>query len=386
MKKNNSKTRQKKTKKDILQFIGIIAILLFFLIPTHAKNEKTVKPYKSMSIIHGLRSEFKLTFCNEAVPLSNQEVKERFEKEMLLMQWDKPQVFLWLKRSTRYFPIIEKELLKRGLPDDLKYIVVVESAFRPHIGSSKGAVGFWQLMPETARNNGLTVSKRIDERRDIVSSTRGALDYLEKLHKDFQNWTLAAAAYNMGEEGLMAEVIEQEVHSFYNLYLSLETQRYILRIIAAKTIIENQSKYGFHMNSNDYYPPFVFEKVKITSRQEIPMGIIAKAANTTFKQIKDLNPHIRGYYIMKGIKEIRVPKGSSDGFHERFKTLVSNHKKSKKDRIYTIKKGDNLSTIAKDFNVPLQVILIWNRMSMKKNIYPGEKIVIYSGREKTKKR
>ena len=175
--------------------------------------------------------------CGEKVPLDRSEVTERFEKEMLLALGDRPQVFLWLKRTSRYFPTIERELAEKGLPDDLKYLAIAESALRVHSGSPKGALGVWQLIPQTARNYGLSVNDQIDERRNFHLSTPAALAYLKDLYNQFGSWSLSLAAYNMGEEGLKAELLEQGIVDYYRLYLPLETQRFLFRILVIKLIV-----------------------------------------------------------------------------------------------------------------------------------------------------
>ncbi|MBW2174132.1 MAG: lytic transglycosylase domain-containing protein, partial [Deltaproteobacteria bacterium] len=141
-----------------------------------------------------------MEFCGEQVPLEIQEVRERLEKEVLLSAWNRPQVILWLKRVPRYFPHIEEMLEESKMPDDLKYLPVVESAFLPHARSNKKAVGFWQFMSATGRKYGLVVNRQVDERRNFFASTRAALKYLKELHSIFGSWTLAVAAYNMGED------------------------------------------------------------------------------------------------------------------------------------------------------------------------------------------
>lgn len=322
-----------------------------------------------------LPAQFKL--CGESVPVQFQEVRERFEKEMLLTLWDKPQVLLWLKRASRYLPFIARELNAQKMPDDLKYLAVAESALRPHAGSSKGAVGFWQLMPETARKYGLTVNEHIDERRNLYLSTPAAMRYLKFLHDKFSSWTMALAAYNMGESGLTAEILEQETKDYYQIYLPLETQRFIFRIIAIKLILADPDKYGFSLAQEELYGPLVYDTVSLDCFQEVPIRLVAGAADTYFKVIKDLNPHIRGHYIQPGRYQINLPQGSAADFRNRFDHLVSQHNQLRQKRIYVVRNGDSLSTIADKFEVPLQAILIWNRLNLNSPIHPGDRLVIY---------
>jgi len=316
-------------------------------------------------------------FCDEPVPMKNREVRERFEKELLLTLWDRPQVILWLKRSRRYLPVIEKALRENDLPEDLKFVAIAESALRPHAGSRRGAVGFWQFMAATGRKYGLEINARIDERRNITASTRAVVRYFKELHREFGSWTLAAAAFNMGEEGLLAEILEQGTRDYYQLYLPLETQRFIFRLVSIKLIFENPEKYGFKLHEKDYYPRLPFDQVKITCFQETPIRIVAKAAGTHFKVIKDLNPEIRGHYLAAGSHTLSVPKGSAAAFNGRFEAYVKKFQAAQKERIYVVREGDNLSAIAERFDIPLQALLIWNRLDLKRPIQPGDRLIIY---------
>ena len=329
------------------------------------------------SLMSSLNVETPLEFCYEHVPLKEQEIRERFEKELLLTLWDRPQVILWLKRSTRYLPHIEKALKESGMPDDLKYVAIAESALRPHAGSSKGAVGFWQFLRGTGVKHGLIIDEYLDERRSLFASTRAAIEYFMELKTQFKSWTLAAAAYNMGEEGLTAEILEQDTEDFYDLYLPLETQRYIFRILSVKLIFSDPERYGFVLTEKDFYPPLTFDRVHIECSEVTPLRVIAEAAKTHFKEIKDLNPEIRGHYLPKGRHEILVPEGTSKGFQARYKTKLEEYSTARKERIYVVKSGDNLSLIADRFGVPLSALLIWNRIDVKDPIHPGDRLMIY---------
>ena len=331
-------------------------------------------------LISSLRNAVPRDFCGESVPWKNQEVRERFEKEFLLSLGNSPQVILWLKRSKRYFPYIEKMLKRNSLPDDLKYVAVAESALRPHAGSKKGAMGFWQFMRSTGRGYGLTIDRNKDERRNLFRSTDAAVKYFKDLHDEFDSWTLAAAAYNMGERGMMAEILEQRTEDYYKLYLPLETQRFLFRILSIKMILSNPGKFGFDLQKKDYYTPFVFDKVAVKATGEIPLSIIAQAAKCHFKEIKDLNPEIRGHYLNAGTHEIHVPKGSEDGFQKRLALLLKSLASDRNERIYVVKKGDSLSSIAARFNVPLAALIIWNRIDVRTPIHPGQRLTVSPGK------
>jgi membrane-bound lytic murein transglycosylase D len=319
-----------------------------------------------------------LDFCGESVALDIQDVRERLEKEMLLILWDRPQIALWLKRSGRFLPIIEKMLEAQNMPSDLKYIAIIESALRPHAGSKKGAIGFWQFIEATGRKHGLTINSEKDERRNIFRSTEAAISYFKQLYEIFGSWTLAAAGYNMGEQGLQSEILAQRTDNYYHLYLPLETQRYVLRAICAKIICSAPDAYGFHFTTADIYPPLQFDRIRLECFQETPISIVAQAANTYFKMIKDLNPEIRGHFLAAGSHWILVPVGAADGMQARFKALADQWLAESRERVYVVQEGDNLSAIAESFDVPLPALIIWNRLENKKHIHPGDRLVIYS--------
>ncbi len=354
----------------------LLVFILFFSWPNAHGEEPEGGNYPSM--VSSLRVVSAVEFCNERVPIDNRENRERFEKEMLLTLWNRPQVVLWLKRSHRYLPSIEEMLKKARMPDDLKYVAIIESALRPHAGSRKGAIGFWQFTTDTGRKYGLIINARVDERRNLTASTRAAIRYLKDLHNKFGSWTLAVAAFNMGEEGLMAEILEQGINDYYQLYLPLETQRFLFRIISAKLIFSHPRQYGFKLTEKDYYPPLSFDTVKITCFHETPIRIVAQAAHTHFKVIKDFNPEIRGHYFAPGSHTVLIPKGSSTGFQERYTRYVNKFLAARKEEVYIVREGDNLSSIAQRFDVPLQALMIWNKLDLRRPIHPGDQLVIYS--------
>ena len=339
---------------------------------------ETLEPSDYPSLISSLRMRDTLDFCGEKVPLDIPEVRERLEKELLLTLADRPQVILWLKRAHRYLPFIEASLAAGDMPDDLKYVAIVESALRPHVGSPAGAIGFWQFMSETGRRYGLAVDETLDERRNIFKSTRAALDYFTELYGRFSSWTLAAAAYNMGEDGLQSEVLLQQTTEYYRLYLPLETQRYVFRIIAAKLIMTAPERYGFRLSLKDLYPPLEFDRIDLVCRQRTPIRLVAQAAGTYFKVIKDLNPDVRGYYFTEGTHRILIPAGAALDFQPRFEKALKDWLEDPNRRIYTVKAGDNLSVIAAYFKVPLPAVLIWNDLDVRDRIHPDDTLILYS--------
>lgn len=300
-------------------FLPVI-IISFFAVDVHAQTEW--HPSAAQSLIKALKISKPLSFCNEPVPIDDADVKERLERELLVSLDSNADVILWLKRSSRYFPYLEKYLKDNSLPDDLKYIVIAESSLKPLATSSKGAVGFWQFIEKTGMKYGLKINSDFDERRNFYIATEAATAYLKNLYSLFGSWTLAAAAFNMGEEGLKKEISLQKVNNYYQLYLNQETQRYVFRILAAKIILSNPEKYGFYLTADDLYKPVLSDRVQITTDKPVPLYIIAQAANTYFKVIKDLNPQIKNYYLPAGSYNIQIPKGTASGFSERYEAIL----------------------------------------------------------------
>ena len=361
----------------LLPYALTFGILLMSGIVLASEIEPSAAEESVPPLVSSIRIQPPLDFCGEKVPLDNQEVRERLEKELLLTLADRPQVLLWLKRSPRYLPFIEKELAANGMPDDLKYVAFAESALRPHAGSPAGAIGFWQFIKPTGQRYGLTINADFDERRSIYKSTQAAIDYFKDLYSEFNSWNLAAAAYNMGEEGLRSEILLQEVNDYYRLYLPLETQRYLFRIISAKLVLKNPVKFGFYLTDKDLYLPFEFDKISVSFNRRTPIRIIAHAAETDFKRIKDLNPDIRGHYMIPGKHTILVPKGSGKGFNKRLAKALTHWREKPNDHVYIVKSGDNLSNIAEKFEVPLPALLTWNNLNPRQHIHPGDRLIIY---------
>lgn len=360
-------------------FFFVFAII-FCAIIVEAQTgwQKSFGQSSGQELIKALKINEPLSFCNEPVPLNEGDVRERLERELLVALSNGDDVILWLKRSHRYFPHIEKVLKNNALPDDLKYMVIVESHLKPFATSNKGAVGFWQFIESTGARYGMKANKDVDERRNFFTSTNAAVAYLNDLYAIFGSWTLAAAAYNMGEDGLKTEMLMQKVNNYYKLYLNQETQRYVFRILAAKMILSNPGKYGFYLTEGELYAPLQFDQVEITVNKSVPLYVVAQAANTYFKIIKDLNPHINGYSLPSGTHNILIPRGAASGFPERYAHLLNQWHEEKDKVVYTVAKGDSLASIAKRFNVAVKAIMRWNNLASVKDVSPGDKLYIFT--------
>jgi hypothetical protein len=355
-----------------------ISILILLLSAATSWTQTAVSPpgLDFSALIHAARIKGPIDFCGEPVPLDDPDVRERMEREMLSVLADPHQVILWIKRSRQYLEPIEQDLKKHRLPDDLQYVAIAESALRPHAGSNKGAMGFWQFIEATGKRYGLRVDSEKDDRRNLSSSTDAAIAYLRELKEMFGSWTLAVAAYNMGENGLRNDIKQQGIRDYYRLYLPMETQRYVFRILVAKLILKNPERYGFRLEPEDIYPPIAAERTTFELSREVPLLTIAQAAETIVKVIKDLNPEIRGFRLMPGRHSLLVPKGSARLFHQRLSDRISQMPKNQGETTYTVKEGDTLTDIAERFQVSVFDLTTWNRLDAKKPIRPGQRLTI----------
>lgn len=333
--------------------------------------------YSDTQISDFLRNINEVSFCGKKVPLDRFDVRERLEKEILLCMWDKAQVFLWLKRSKRYFPVIDSLLEKNQVHNDLRYIAVIESALRANAKSSKRAVGFWQFIPSTGIDYGLKVNKFTDERRDINKSTMAAINYLKDLYERFGSWELSLAAYNMGESRLKKFMEKQNAKRYYDLWLPQETMRYFFRIIAAKLIFENYVELGFDLRENEFYPELKYSKVNLKVLGTIPLKILSSSMGISFYEFKVFNPHFLSFNLRKGNYLVYLPKEIDVSlFRKRFSYNEKKWLKDNKVFFYTVKRGDSLMRISRLFNVKVKDILRWNNLDYKDLIYPGQKLKI----------
>lgn len=228
---------------------------------------------------------------NEKVPLEIWDVRERFDKEVLINTYTQGSSLYILKLYTRWIPMIEEELKANGVPDDFKYLCVAESALQNLI-SKAGATGFWQFMKTAAPGYGLEVNTEVDERYNVHKSTIAACKYLKTAYERFGSWTAAAASYNCGMGGYSSASTKQGTYDYYRLLLPEETMRYIFRIMALKYILENPERSGFILDANDRYYPLQLTKLSVN----YPVHDLIKFATeqgTDYKTLKLLNPWLR---------------------------------------------------------------------------------------------
>ncbi len=232
-----------------------------------------------------------LSFAGERVPLDDPEVRERLERELIVACYRHSTTLLILKRVARWRGQFEPILAQQGVPTDFFYLAVIESELEPYADSGK-AHGFWQFTDPVAKALNLEVSRYVDQRRDPILSTQAACKHLKENYNEFSNWTLAAAAYNLGKPTLRRVKNYQNVDSYYDLYLTSETARYIPRLLAMKLIIENPEKYGFYLQPKDLYPPLKSKAVAVSSTID-NIATFARNNNINYKVLKMYNPWIK---------------------------------------------------------------------------------------------
>lgn len=272
-------------------------------------------------ITHDIELPETMEFCGEEVPLHLFYVRERLEREIMVNSYRHSATILLLKRTTRWFPVMEPIMKKNGLPEDFKYLAMIESELTNAVSPSK-AVGFWQFLEGTGKQYGLEINKEVDMRYNVEKETVAACKYLKDSYRKFGSWTSAAAAFNCGNGRITKTMEEQRVDSYYDMILPEETQRYMFRILALKLITENPEKYGFQIGDNGWYRPL--ESKTVTVVQSIPnLTDFAYNQGTNLKMLKYFNPWLRSNSLTVSVGnsyEIKIPTGDYAKTHKRMRS------------------------------------------------------------------
>lgn len=249
-------------------------------------------------------------FAGESMPLKRFDIKESLDREMLSNAYFHSQTLRYIKLAPRYFSVIEPILKEEGIPDDFKYLAVAESGFNPRAISPARAAGFWQFMRGTAIEYGLEVNKEVDERYHVEKSTRAACKYLKKAYAKYGSWTMVAASYNRGMNGINRQIERQKENNYYNLLLNGETARYLYRIVAIKLILENPEEYNFYVKEREKYPIVPTKNIEITGAVA-NFADFAKKHGINYKLLKDFNPWLRDVFLTNSKHKkyvIRIPQ------------------------------------------------------------------------------
>lgn len=252
-----------------------------------------------------------VTFAGEELPLDNFDTRESLERELLTSAYRHSSTILIIKRANRYLPVIEKILKKNDIPDDFKYLAAAESEYSNMI-SPAGATGFWQIMKETGKEQGLEINDIIDERYDIEKSTQFACDYFRKSYEKYGNWTLAAASYNGGRAAIDEQIQIQKQTNYYDLLLTEETARYIFRAVAYKLVISDPESYGFDIKKEELYPPLKYHEITVDTAIN-DFSAFAEKHGTNYKLLKFLNPWLRRPYMTPKPGKVYTMKIPAEG-------------------------------------------------------------------------
>jgi len=278
--------------KNTARNLSLISILLMATLFINAKisgdKDNVQKSTGLYYEVKALKIPANLSFAGEKVPLNDPDVRERIDRELLVNVYWQSNTLLNIKRAHKFFPVIEPILKKYQVPDDFKYLAVIESGLL-NVTSPSGAKGFWQIMPATAKEYGLEVNENVDERNHLEKSTEAACKYFLKAYEKFGSWSLVAGSYNAGMSGISKVQDIQKSNSYYDLYLNTETSRYVPRIVVTKEIITNPKKYGFLFDLEDLYTLTPVKKVEV--EKELPsLADFAAENGVSYKDLKILNP------------------------------------------------------------------------------------------------
>lgn len=251
----------------------------------------------------------KASFASEEAPLDTYFVREAFEREILANTFMHSSSLMMFKRANRWFPVIEPILKKNGIPDDFKFLAVAESNLVNAV-SPAGAEGYWQFIKPTGQKYGLEINDKVDERYNMEKATQAACDYFNDSYRDFKNWTMVAASYNRGIEGIKKALDNQNINNYYDLYLNDETSRYIFRIMAIKEVYHHPAQYGFFLREQDFYPQIPARLVTIDSSIS-SLPAFARALSVNYRILREMNPWIRNYSLPNNSKKsytFRIPQ------------------------------------------------------------------------------
>ncbi|MBZ0247277.1 MAG: lytic transglycosylase domain-containing protein [Cyclobacteriaceae bacterium] len=296
----------KKYRIELLVIIGL-AVLLFLVIFINTRIERLEQIVglgnNPEAVYEGLPQEDEpllaisyelpkeLSFAGEQVPLDRSDLREQIDKELQINIYFHSNTIFLMKRANEWLPQFEPILKRNGIPDDFKYLPLIESGLL-NVISPANAVGFWQIVRSAGKENGLEITREVDQRYDPIKAAEAACSYFNKAYEKFGNWTLVAASYNRGMSGLGRAIEKQKVDSYYDLFLNEETARYVFRILAIKEIIENPVRYGFKINPQHLYQQDSLRFVEV--KETIPDLVeFALEQGSNYKLLKRHNPWLR---------------------------------------------------------------------------------------------
>jgi membrane-bound lytic murein transglycosylase D len=379
----------------VLLFLSILKLFVYSF--SDSISDANYEDYFNASYkVFSIRIPKNLNFAGEKTPIRDFSVREAMERELVINTYWQSQTLLLHKRANRWFPVIEPILKKNDIPDDFKYIPLIESQLT-NVVSSQGATGFWQLVEPTAREYGLEITDDVDERYHVAKSTEAACKYFKEAYKQFNNWTLVAASYNLGMTGVQSQLNRQKASTYYDILLTEETARYVYRILAMKEIISRPKVYGFILRKKDLYPMIPTKKLIIDSTIH-NLADFAIKEGISYKYLKLFNPWLRTNMLSNPSKKkylLELPKNGN-----KFYDLDGNYDGSdvltKKDSInlvmephltadslshksitHIVKEGETLESIAKMYNSSPEELKVWNKLPEKTDLKLNQELTIF---------
>ncbi len=396
-------------KKYILTFSAVILLMVVAKLLTFGTppNKQETNPVSDRFNVYAVYVPADASFAGEKVPLEDFDVYERLDKELLVNTFYQSQTLLLQKRANRWFPTIIPILKYYGIPEDFKYIPLIESGFA-HAVSQAGAAGYWQFLDKTAREYGMEVNEFVDERYNVEKATEAACKYFRDSYKQFGSWAMVAAAYNMGQTGLKNQVKRQKELSYYDLLLNAETARYVFRLIAVKQIIEQPEKYGYKISKKDLYPPLETYKVRVDTTITDFVSF-ARKFNINYKILRIVNPWLRDAYLPNASRKVyylEIPKNTAlykELLQEEIKgsnqllPLEENESVSQQMQEpsfnqenldiamatkglskleHSVIEGEELASIAEQYKISDKQLALWNNLSTN-YLETNQKLVVY---------
>lgn len=277
----------------VLLTIALGAALPFLYSSTHNQSDQqSTDEHAHISITTPPEVPHSVHFAGADIEIDRYDLRERMDRELMAFTYMHSSTMLIIKRANRFFPVVEPILKANNIPDDFKYLMVIESNLNTLARSSAGAAGLWQFMQATGREKGLEVNTNIDERYHVEKATIAACKYLQESYAKYGDWLTVAAAYNAGNGRISSELKAQLAERAVDLWLVEETSRYMFRIMAAKMVLEHPQNYGFHLKSEQLYPPLKYKEVTINT-PIADLAAFAKKQGVTYSQLKDANSWLR---------------------------------------------------------------------------------------------
>ena len=349
-----------------------------------------------------------LDFCGEKIPSNNYQIKDDLKKEFFSSSYWKANSMILFRKAQKWFPYIEPILAKEGVPDDFKYLAVIESHLS-NISSPAGASGFWQLLPGSARNYGLEVNNEVDERYHVEKATHAACQHIKDAYKIFNNWTLSAAAYNLGIGGLYTALRRQRTNSYFDLLLNAETGSFVYRILAYKTLFSSPGHFGIKKKKWGYFSKIPMLVFKVDS-SITNLAAFAAHIGSDIATIHAFNPWLLSNVLSNPtnkVYEICIPKNPKEDYstytsdlrggnleqlpapEKSLLTEVASADTSApavlsgtlapdvKAEYHVLQDNETLKGLAEEYNVKEEQLKEWNGITEMKPAVIGQTLVIY---------